>query len=401
MGFGHHRLAYGTASWAIGSDKQRDVYFHDIVGIRSSEAELIDGAETLYSLASRLATEGPGFVERLWGSMTKGNGGNDQALRMQCRTAEMLTSLVDGLDKDAPLIATHPLVGAIAVAAGFKNVINLCVDNHAQWFLVVPGALNLVQGPALYQELLKMGVPDAELELAGHWCHKDLVDGIESATKRRTARAQNGKPIRLLIPVGGAGAQKGYLTSLVKECAPLVKAGQLQLFLNAGDHEHIDKAFTKTLKECGLTYDKVTTVEDLQSFKKHLDVEKNEPYQSVTLFAYNDTYPAVSTTDTLCNVADVLVCKPSELAFYPIPKLMIRRVGDHERKGAIRAVEVGDGTYEARSIRQAMKNIDQFVNNPSVLTTMNKAIADNKQIGMYDGCKVAVQRALERAEQMK
>lgn len=37
-------------------------------------------------------------------------------------------------------------------------------------------------------------------------------------------------------------------------------------------------------------------------------------------------------------MADILCCKPSELAFYPIPKLMIRRVGDHEAHSATRAV---------------------------------------------------------------
>lgn len=37
-------------------------------------------------------------------------------------------------------------------------------------------------------------------------------------------------------------------------------------------------------------------------------------------------------------VADILCCKPSELAFYPLPKLMIRRVGDHEAHSATRAV---------------------------------------------------------------
>ena len=37
-------------------------------------------------------------------------------------------------------------------------------------------------------------------------------------------------------------------------------------------------------------------------------------------------------------VADILCCKPSELAFYPLPKLMIRRGGDHEAHSATRAV---------------------------------------------------------------
>ena len=33
--------------------------------------------------------------------------------------------------------------------------------------------------------------------------------------------------------------------------------------------------------------------------------------------------------------ADVLVTKPSELAFYPVPKLFIKRVGGHEQWGAV------------------------------------------------------------------
>ena len=132
-----------------------------------------------------------------------------------------------------------------------------------------------------------------------------------------------------------------------------------------------------------------------------------EPKCAVTLFAYDDYFPAVATTDLLCRVADVLCCKartpstqlyatscykllprrsthpgsllapqPSELAFYPIPKLMIRRVGDHEARytrdaremhrrravpeasmasrwqaySALRASELGDGTLELREV---------------------------------------------------
>jgi hypothetical protein len=33
----------------------------------------------------------------------------------------------------------------IYIHTGFKNVINLVIDNYAQWFVVVPGAVNLVQ----------------------------------------------------------------------------------------------------------------------------------------------------------------------------------------------------------------------------------------------------------------
>lgn len=86
------------------------------------------------------------------------------------------------------------------------------------------------------------------------------------------------------------------------------------------------------------------------------------------------------------------------MAFYCIPKLMIRRVGDHEQKSAVRAAELGDGTFEARTVQDAMKNIDLFLSNPSVLINMNRAIEKNNSIGIYDGCKIAIERALARAE---
>jgi hypothetical protein len=39
---------------------------------------------------------------------------------------------------------THVYI-RIYIHTGFKNVINLVIDNYPQWFVVVPGAVNLVQ----------------------------------------------------------------------------------------------------------------------------------------------------------------------------------------------------------------------------------------------------------------
>lgn len=46
-----------------------------------------------------------------------------------------------------------------------RHVINLVIDNWAQWFVVVPGAINLVQGPANYEALLRMGVPPDQVRI--------------------------------------------------------------------------------------------------------------------------------------------------------------------------------------------------------------------------------------------
>lgn len=352
---------------------------------------------------SRIASNMGGLIENVWGKcMLSGDG---DALRVSGLTAIHLRPLFKDLPLDTPIIATHCYVALAAVAAGFTNVINLVIDNHAQWFVVVPGCLNLVQGPVNYQNFLKMGVDEKNIQLAGHWIPRDLVVNIPDDCARRIARAKNGadiKPRRILIPVGGAGAQRKFIVQFVEALKPFVKTGKVQLFLNAGDHKHMKAAFQEVLSKIGLDgqYDNVTTSDGVNAFRDDL-LAGNEPNTAVTLFSFNDYFPAVATTDILSRVSDVLACKPSELAFYPVPKLMIRRVGDHEQFSALRAAELGDGTLEAREIEDTLKYMNKFVNNSELLTQMNNSIIQNAKVGVYDGCKNAVKIALERARNLK
>ena len=92
----------------------------------------------------------------------------------------------------------------------------------------------------------------------------------------------------------------------------------------------------------------------------------------------------------------MLCAKPSELAFYPVPKLNIRRVGDHEAFSAVRSSELGDGTLEARELDDAMAYLGLFVRGPELLTQMNRSIKVNGKAGLYNGCKVAVECALKK-----
>jgi len=389
MGFGHHRIAYAAASWGVASGKT--TYFHDLLNIDSPEATLIREMDKGYSKGSRLATEMGGAVEALWGSLTR--GADENMLRASYQFAENLLPLLLSIPKDTPIIATHCFVGLVAVALGFTNVINLVIDNYAQWFIVVPGAYNLVQGPSNYHNLLRMGVPAEQLVLAGHWIPKDLVDNIESDCAARIKRANERAPRRILIPVGGAGAQKTFVSNFLKGLQGHVEQGKVSLFLNAGDHKHMEVAFTETLASMGITkYTRVSTMDGVRKFADNLRAG-GKPEHSVTLFAFADYFPAVATTDVLSRVADVLACKPSELAFYPVPKLMIRRVGDHEAFSAIRASEMGDGTLELREVPEAMAYVDKMDKSPALLTMMNNQIVKNKAAGVYDGCKTAVQLA--------
>jgi hypothetical protein len=92
--------------------------------------------------------------------------------------------------------------------------------------------------------------------------------------------------------------------------------------------------------------------------------------------------------------ADILVTKPGELAYYPIPKLMIQRVGGHERWGAIRAAELGDGSYELESLASAAQVLRLMLEEGDILSLYNERILKNAAAGVYDGAYKVVDMAL-------
>ena len=93
----------------------------------------------------------------------------------------------------------------------------------------------------------------------------------------------------------------------------------------------------------------------------------------------------------------MLVTKPSELAFYPVPKLFIKRVGKHEMWGAIHSAEIGDGTLECRDIPHILQMVDQFLET-DLLNEMCESIVLNKKMGIYDGAKKVVELAVRLKE---
>ena len=83
--------------------------------------------------------------------------------------------------------------------------------------------------------------------------------------------------------------------------------------------------------------------------------------------------------------ADVLLTKPSELEFYPIPKLFLKRIGGHEKWGAIHSAEMGDGTYEVAPGRETSAMIRLLQDEKEILLNMNSQILKNKNEGLYNG----------------
>ncbi len=396
MGFGHHRIAYAVYTWALALDKRP--LLHDLLDIESPEADTIHGIDAFYSRWSRRAADLGGAIEWAWGKAMQ--QGDLDSLRFSCRLAERVAPLMRDLPKDLPVIATYPLCGQIAVACGFERVINLVVDNYPQHFVLVPGALNLVQSPGYHTKLLQLGMPPASVAWAGSWVsHAIAANAVEDSAKR-IARHDAKQPLRLLVPVGGAGAQRVTINDLLGRIAPLLREGRIRLMLNTGDHDHMEAAFSARLDELGIEFGKIETYADLREFCATHPLDGDEP-PPVTLFHFERHFEAFSATDLLMRVCDVMATKPSELAFFPVPKLHIRRVGDHEAASALRSVELGDGTPECREMDDAVRALDLMLADTDLLARMNRDIAMHSENHLYDGCRVAVERVLEGGDHWK
>ena len=114
----------------------------------------------------------------------------------------------------------------------------------------------------------------------------------------------------------------------------------------------------------------------------------------VHAFYHGNIFQAVYATNLLMRSCDVLVTKPSELAFYPVPKLFIRRIGGHEQWGAVHSAEIGDGTLECRDIPHTLQMIELFMNDHVTLRDMCDNIVRNKSMGIYDGAYKVVELAM-------
>jgi hypothetical protein len=388
MGYGHHRIARSVVTCAL--DRGATPYVHDVLEINSPEADSIRRMDQTYSRFSRWAAQLGGFADRLWGALM--TGGGIESLRFFCALAERLTPLMEDLPRDLPVLCTHPLNAQIAVACGFKRVINLVIDNYPQHFVLAPGALNLVQGPACELGLRQLGIPNVELRTVGHWTSADLLNTLEDDCSRRIDRAEGGHPTRILIPIGGAGAQAHFVSDLIRRLAPLVRAGRARLLLNSGDHQALRPRFTSLFQTLGLETLEIKTWSELLNFRDATIGGGALP--AATLFAFERYDHGFAATDHLIRCADLLVTKPSELAFAPAPKLHIRRVGGHEAASALRSAELGDGTPEQRTAVAAASSCSQFIDTPRLLADMNVRILGLGQAGVYSGSRRAVEIAL-------
>ncbi len=404
MGFGHYRIAMAIASAA--RHLGRTPYWFDLSSFQDTAAsKVIAHLNNLYSFGSRLSQRFSLFNRFYWEPLNYEGFKKLSFNAQDQKVAEIFGTVCRSLPQNLPFFGTHVWPAQGAVHAGMKNVVNIIPDNWPMGLHLAEGSLHMVQSQSAYmgyRMLREMDrshatlnpIPASEIEFAGHFVDHEIVANIEDDCARRLQRIHSGQPRRILLSIGGAGAQLDFFVGLVNTILPLVRNNKATLFLNLGDHRAVWEKLSSRLPE--LKSMACTHFENWTEASGFASGAIEGEVSGVHAFVNSDIFAAVYLTNILIRASDVLVTKPSELAYYPIPKLFIKRVGGHEMWGAIRGAELGDGSIECESLEFARQGIELIINESDLLVLQIDSILKQKTIGTYDGAYHAVKRALER-----
>lgn len=175
---------------------------------------------------------------------------------------------------------------------------------------------------------------------------------------------------------------------------PYIQAKKVTLYVNVGDYKNVWDELVHEIHEM-----KKYSTEYFNNWTETMEFANTALTQDVYGihgFYHENIFEAVYCTNLLMRSCDVLVTKPSELAFYPVPKLFIKRVGGHEKWGAIHSAEIGDGTLECRDISHTLQMLKLFIEEDTLFMDMCSNIEKNKKMGIYDGAYKAVELAMQK-----
>ena len=401
MGFGHYRISMAIASAA--HSMGYTPYWMDLNSYKQTTCtKVISAQNDLYSLGSRLSQKSRLFNHFVWEPMNYEGFRQLSYNASDQKNAELMAPVYRNVPKDMPVIATHVWPAQAAIHAGMKHVVNAIPDNWPMALHLAEGSIHTVQTYSSYlgyrtlngmdkKRVLKE-MPGEDLVYTGHYIDHELVSNIESDCAARKMRVKDQKPMRFLLTIGGAGAQKEIFAEIIRSLIPFIKEKKAALYVNVGDYKNVWTDLVAEIPEmASLVAEHFDNWDETIAFTENAisgDVE------GIHGFYHSNIFEAVYATNLLMRSTDVLVTKPSELAFYPIPKLFIKRVGGHEQWGAIHSAEIGDGTLECRDIPHTLQMLRLFLEDGDILCDMCDNIVRNKQMGIYDGAYRAVELAM-------
>lgn len=405
MGYGHYRIALAIASAA--RSLGLNPYWLDFLAFPESAAtKALHHLNELYSFGSRLSQKFKLFNRFVWDRITSELGLRLGSCVRDHELARIFSSVIGDLDRSVPFVASHPWTAHAAVHAGMERIVTVVPDNYPLAFHLVEGTVHAIQTPSSYlgyRTLRNMGgkngeplqpIPSDQVQYTGHFVDHEIVSNIEIDTERRFRRIRDRRAKRILLTMGGAGAQRRRFADIIRFCHPAVERGEATLFINMGDHLPQWEELKLELEAARIPFTMHDNWEETQAFAEEaLDGEEH----GIHVFLSQDIFPAVYTTNLLLRASDIMVTKPSELSFYPVPKLFIERVGQHEAWGAIHSSDIGDGTPEIDSLSSVKETLGVLLSDGELLRFYGENIVNNYRIGVYNGAYHAVKLAVGAA----
>ena len=401
MGFGHYRMsiAMASAAHALGYKP----YWMDLNSYPDTTCTKVIGAQNdLYSLGSRISQRSKAFNKAVWEPMNYEGFRKLSYNASDEKNAELMAPVFANVPKELPVIGTHVWPAQAALHAGMKYVVNAIPDNWPMALHLAEGAVHTIQTHQAYmgyrvlngmrgKEVLRP-MPADSLVYTGHYIDHELVENIERDCEARLQRKKSGAPMRFLLTIGGAGAQRELFAAVIRHLLPAVREKRAALYVNVGDYRKVWEELVKQVE--GLAALSTEHFDDWAGTAAFAEAALDGEVTGVHAFYHQNIFEAVYCTNLLIRSCDVLATKPGELAFYPVPKLFLKRIGGHERWSAIHSAEVGDGTLECEDIPHTLQMVDLLLEDDVLMAEMCRSIAVNKVTGLYNGAYNAVKIAM-------
>ena len=396
MGFGHYRISIAMASAARALGYKP--YWLDLASFDATGSKMIRKQNDMYSMASRLSQKSKLFNKLVWEPLNSEGFKKISYNAKDQKNSELLVPIFKNIDKDIPYIATHVWPSQAAIHAGMTRVVNAIPDNWPMGLHLSEGAIHTVQTPFAYFGYKTLngfdkkplnGIPEKDIKMVGCYVDHELLIDLENDNKRRKERIKNNKPLRILMTVGGAGAGFDMFLAMVKHLIPYVKENKVALFINFGDHKDVYEKMVKKVK--GIATNNFFNSYD--SFKEFVKEIKDGDAQGIYAIYGQDIFEAVYSTNLLMPVCDLLVTKPSELAYYPIPKLFMKHIGGHEVYGGINGREYGDSLPECPTKKEINAMLDRVIQDKELIPHICDRIDQLKKEGRYNGAYECVKLA--------
>ena len=397
MGFGHYRISIAMASAARALGYKP--YWLDLASFDATGSKMIREQNDMYSLASRISQKSRLFNKLVWEPLNSEGFKKITYNAKDQRNSELLVPIFKNIDKDIPYIATHVWPSQAAIHAGMTHVVNAIPDNWPMGLHLSEGAIHAVQTPFAYFGYKTLngfakyplnGIPEEQLKMIGCFIDHELLVDLENDNRRRKERIANNKPLRILMTVGGAGAGFDMFLAMVKHLIPYVKEKKAALFINFGDHKDVYEKLCQKVKDIQTT----NFFNEYTCLKRFVDEIKDGEAEGIYAIYNENIFEAVYSTNLLMPVTDLLITKPSELAYYPIPKLFMRHIGGHEVYGAINGREYGDSTPECPTKKEINAMLDKILSDKEIIPHLCDQIDYLKKIGHYDGAYECVKLAV-------